>query len=120
MFYPIFEQDTANYTVKSVWRWNEEKAAVKHNFELEKNQLKLPLEQVWQIADSYEKTGKRWKELTESVTYFLAKDNQAMYTVEKPGFKKMLKTFDARYKPPGRKYFNHYRYLVILQYWKII
>ena len=33
-------------------------------------------------------------------------DNQDMSTVEKPGFKKMLKTFDARYKPPGRKYFS--------------
>lgn len=58
-----------------------------------KEPTQASLEQVRQIADSYEKKGKRWKELTESVTYFLAKDNQAMYTVEKPGFKKMLKTF---------------------------
>ena len=72
----------------------------------EKEPTQASLEQVREIADSYEKTGKRWKELTESVTYFLAKDSQAMYTVEKPGFKKMLKTFDAKYKPPGRKYFS--------------
>ena len=55
-----------------------------------KEPTQASLEQDRQIADSYEKTGKRWKELTESVTYFLAKDNQAMYTVEKPGFKKCL------------------------------
>lgn len=71
-----------------------------------KEPTQASLEQVRLIANSYEKTGKRWKELTESVTYFLAKDNQAMYTVEKPGFKKMLTIFDARYKPPGCKYFS--------------
>ena len=27
-----------------------------------------------------------------------------MFTVDKPGFQKMLRVFDARYKPPGRKY----------------
>lgn len=29
-----------------------------------------------------------------------------MYTVEKPGFRKMLKIFDSRYQPPRRKYFT--------------
>lgn len=64
------------------------------------------LTEVVDTAQSYEKKGKKWKELTESVTYFLAKDGQPMYTVEKTGFQQMLKTFDARYKLPSRKYFS--------------
>ena len=57
-------------------------------------------------ATAYERTGKRWKELTESVTYFLAKDSQPMYIEEKSGFKNMLRMLDARYKPPRRKFFS--------------
>ena len=48
------------------------------------------IEEVIETAQTYERGGKKWKELTESVTYFLARDGQPMYTVEKPGFRKML------------------------------
>ena len=44
----------------------------------------------------YEKRGRKWKELTESVTYFLAKDSQPIYNVEKPGFRTLLQSFDGR------------------------
>jgi len=54
----------------------------------------------------YEKKGKRWKELTDSVTYCLAKDGLPIYTVEKPGFRNLLKSFDPRYNVPSRKYFS--------------
>ena len=59
-----------------------------------------------EIAQSYERTGKKWKELTESVAFFLARDGQPMYMVEKSGFRKMLKTFDAKCQLPSRKYFS--------------
>ena len=40
------------------------------------------------------------------MTYFIAKDCQAMHVIEKPGFKKMVNTFDKRYTLPSRKYFS--------------
>ncbi len=64
------------------------------------------LSTIVETAKSYERGGKKWKELTDSVTYCLAKDGLPMYSVEKPGFRQMLKTFDARYSLPSRKYFS--------------
>ena len=49
------------------------------------NQPSLP--KSFERVQKYEQKGKQWKEL---ITYFLAKDCQALYTVEKPGFKKLL------------------------------
>ena len=46
------------------------------------------------------------KELTKSVTYFLAKDMLPAYTVEKPGFIQLLTKFNPRYKLPSRNYFS--------------
>ena len=68
------------------------------------NQPSLP--ESFERVQKYERKGKRWKELTNAVTYFLAKDCQALYTVEKPGFKKLLDTFDSRYEIPSRNYFS--------------
>ena len=65
-----------------------------------------PTMEVIETAQTYERGGKKWKELTESVTYFLARDGQPMYTVKKPGFHKMLKIFDSKYQPPSQKYFT--------------
>ena len=48
-------------------------------------------------SQEYDKKGKRWMELTEAVTYYIVKDGLPVYTVEKPGFKKLLKAFDKRY-----------------------
>ena len=41
-------------------------------------------------SQRYERRGKKWKELTDAVTYFVAKDCLPIYTVEKPGFKRLL------------------------------
>ena len=68
------------------------------------NQPSLP--ESFERVQKYERKGKRWKELTNAVTYFLAKDCQALYTVEKPGFRKFLDTFDSRYEIPSRNYFS--------------
>lgn len=54
----------------------------------------------------YEKKGKRWKELTDAVVYFLAKDCLPLHSVEKAGFKRLLSTFDGRYEIPSRSYFS--------------
>lgn len=55
----------------------------------------------------YDKQSKRWKELSESVAFCLAKDMLPVYTVEKVGFRRMLYKFDPRYTMPSRKYFSN-------------
>ena len=47
-------------------------------------------------------------ELNRTVTYFLAKDVQPMYTVERPGFKHLVAKLNPRYELPSRKHFSEY------------
>ena len=53
----------------------------------------------------YDRTSKRWKEVTDAVTFYLAKDMIPIKTVENAGFKRLLKIVDPRYEIPSRKYF---------------
>ena len=55
---------------------------------------------------TYQRRSKKWQQLTDSVTYCLAKDMMPLYSVEKVGFRKMLHVFDPQYELPGRKYFS--------------
>ena len=48
----------------------------------------------------YYRSLKKWKQLTDSVTYFLAKDMLPLYSVEKEGFQRLVKTFDSQYQLP--------------------
>jgi hypothetical protein len=64
------------------------------------------ISQSFERVQKYERKGKRWRELTDSVTYFLAKGMLPLNTVEKPGFKKMISSFDNRYEVPSRTYFS--------------
>ena len=57
-------------------------------------------------SQKYERKGKKWKDLTEAVTYSICKDSLPIYSVEKPGFKRLLQTFDSRYEIPSRSYFS--------------
>jgi len=57
--------------------------------------------------EKYDRSSKKWKELTDSVTYFLAKDMLPVHTVEKEGFQKLVWTFDSQYQLPNRKYFSN-------------
>lgn len=56
-------------------------------------------------AVPYEKTSKRWREITNAVTHHIAKDMVPVQTVERDGFKKLIKTLDPKYVLPSRKYF---------------
>ena len=49
----------------------------------------------------YERSGKRWTELTDSFTNWIAQDSLPLYVVEKNGFKKMMVAFDKRYEVPS-------------------
>ena len=48
----------------------------------------------------------KWKELTDSVTYCIAKDMLPIQIVEKEGFKTLVKKLDPRYELPTRKYMS--------------
>ena len=54
----------------------------------------------------YDKKSKRWQKLTDTVSYYLAKDMVPLYSVEKPGFKELVSIFDKQYELPSRKYFS--------------
>ena len=46
------------------------------------------------------------QELNAAVAYYLAKDMQPYYTVERPGFRKLIFKLNPRYHMPSRKYFS--------------
>ena len=58
-------------------------------------------------AQSYARTSKKWQRLTESVAFCLAKDSLPLYSVEKPGFRRMVRTFDPQFELPSRKHFSN-------------
>ncbi|CAI5677617.1 unnamed protein product [Oreochromis niloticus] len=55
----------------------------------------------------YEKTSKRYKEITEAITHFLAKDMMPINTVSREGFTSLLHKVDRRNRIPSRNYFSH-------------
>ena len=69
-------------------------------------QSQIKIQTSMEKCQLYEKKGKKWNELTASVTNYIAKEATPIRTVEKQGFKAMLKTFDSRYELPSRKYFS--------------
>ncbi len=66
----------------------------------------MSLEDAFVRGTAYDKKSKRWIEITNSITFHLTKDMVPLYTVEKDGFRRMIKTLDPRYVIPSRKYFS--------------
>jgi len=60
---------------------------------------------VFDKAKKYDPTSKEAVELNEAVAYFICKDQVSIYTVEKDGFKSLIRKLNARYQLPSRKYF---------------
>lgn len=50
------------------------------------------------MAPKYDRKSKKWQQLTDKVTHFIAKDMMPIYTVEKEGFHELLYTMDSRYE----------------------
>ena len=46
---------------------------------------------------AYERKGAKWKELTNAVTIFIAKDSLPIFAVEKSGFKWLMRTFHTAF-----------------------
>ncbi|XP_051962423.1 E3 SUMO-protein ligase ZBED1-like [Xyrauchen texanus] len=57
-------------------------------------------------ASPYPPSSQRHKEITNAITYHLAKDMAPINTVQNEGFKAMIKTLDKRYSLPCRNYFS--------------
>lgn len=54
----------------------------------------------------YEKGSKRQKDITDAITFHLAKDMVPINTVTKHGFANMIRSLDQRYVMPSRTYFS--------------
>ena len=54
-----------------------------------------------------DRKSKKWPELTDRVTYCIAKDMMPIYSVQTEGFRQLLYSFDPRYELPDRKYFSN-------------
>lgn len=54
----------------------------------------------------YDRKSKQWREMTDVVTYCLAKDMIPIQMVEKEDFKQLVKKLNPRYNFPGKKYFS--------------
>lgn len=59
----------------------------------------------FELLTPYSRTLSRWNKLTNSITYFIAKDMLPISTVNDHGFRQMLQKFDPRYTPPDRTTF---------------
>ena len=73
---------------------------------LKTSQGQAKLKVVDKSAAKYGHGSNKWQELTDSVSYCIAKDMMPICTVEKEGFKTLLKSFDLKYEVPSRKYFS--------------
>lgn len=57
-------------------------------------------------AQKYDRKSKRWQEITDAVTFCIAKDMLPLYSVEKQGFRRLIELLDPRYDTPSSKYFS--------------
>ena len=54
--------------------------------------------QVFASITPYDNSSRRHREITDAITNYLAKGMVPIYTVEKEGFRKMIRTLDRRYE----------------------
>ena len=64
------------------------------------------IKEVCDKGKMYESKSSRAQELNRAVAFYLAKDTQSLYTVEKPGFKHSVSKVDPKYSLPSGKYFT--------------
>ena len=57
-------------------------------------------------TNMYSHRSSKWKELTDGVTYCIAKDMLPIRIVEKEGFKTLVKKLNPWYELPTRKYMS--------------
>ena len=70
------------------------------------NASQATLPELFTKTQKYERTTRRWREITDSITYCISKDMLPIYTVEKEGFRRLTYTLDSKYEIPSAKYFS--------------
>lgn len=71
-----------------------------------KSKPQTTLKESFARGTPYHKTSRRHKEITSAITTFICKDMAPIYTVEKKGFRELVKTLDPKYIMPSRKHFS--------------
>ena len=69
------------------------------------SQVSIP--ELFTKGPKYERSTRRWREITDLVTYCISKDMFPIYTMEKVGFRRLVETLDPRYEMPSAKYFSN-------------
>ena len=64
------------------------------------------LQEVIDRGKKYDSKSTRACELNKAVAYYLAKDMHPLYSVERPGFKRLVSKLDPKYVLPSRNYFS--------------
>ena len=54
----------------------------------------------------YDRETKKWRDITNAVTFCLSKDSLPIYTVDKLGFRRLLEKMDPQYDLPSSIYFS--------------
>ena len=67
--------------------------------------LQATVTESFEASRKFSPTSPQAVELNKSVAYYLAKDVQPFYTVERPGFLALVLKLNPCYEPPERKYF---------------
>jgi len=66
-------------------------------------------------VQQYDRTTRKWREITMAVTHCLAKDSLPLYTIDKAGFRSMVETMDPQYDLPSSKYFSKMSILALYE-----
>ena len=64
------------------------------------------VEEIFARGTPYDKDSRRWKEITAAIAIYTCKDMAPIYTVEKQGFRELVRSLDPRYTMQSRKYFT--------------
>ena len=57
-------------------------------------------------VQKYSRQTKKWRDITNAVTFCLTKDCLPIYAVEKLGFRGLIEKLDPQYELPSSKYFS--------------
>ena len=90
----------------SIKRSRKKSGATKKTVEFSGSEDQSTIVHAFSQSQKYNRKSKKWQKSTNIMTRCIVKDMLPMAVVEKPGFKKMLETFDSRYQLPSLKYIS--------------
>ncbi len=82
------------------------KSSTKNAGQKKQELIQTSIQQSFSKGTPYIRKSPRWIEITRAITVYLCKDMVPFQTVERRGFKAMIRAIDPRYEVPSRKYFT--------------